>query len=148
MKMKSYLVLLMLVTVIFVSGCNGDDDKSFTPSIDIKLNKNSISVKDNSISSDFVTITIKRADNEDVFTDFIIKFNQTDSVYAVNVDGKRLSQLSTRSLKDKGSADTLQFKVFGKKGDALDARYSITIETWWNNTKLEGIDRTLEVFVE
>lgn len=133
--------------VIFVSGCPGED-KPFTPSVVLKLDKNMIYVHDNSISTDFVTITVERVDNEDVFTDFIIKFNQTDSVYAVDVDGRRLSQLSTGSLKDKGSVDTLQFKVFGKKGDAIKATYFINIETWWNNTKLEGIDSTLKVIVE
>lgn len=138
----------MLIAVIFVSGCNGDDDKSFTPSIDIKLNKNSISVNDNMRSSEFITITMTRLDDEDISTIFIIKFNQTANVYAVDTDGNRLHQLSTRSLKGKGSVDTLNFKVFGKKNDAIKAMYDIGVETWWNDTKLEDKDKHLEVIVK
>ena len=139
----------MLVTVIFVSGCNGED-KPFTPSIDFKVDKNSISVNDNTISSYFVKSTFERLDNEDTKTVFVMKFfsEKPEDIYAVDSEGKKIDQLLTKPMKGRGDEDILTFKVFGNKRGYDKAESQIKIELWWNNTKLMGMDRTLKVTVE
>lgn len=139
----------MLIAVIFVSGCNGND-KPFTPSIDFKVDKNSILVNDNTVSSNFVKSTFKRLDNEDKATVFTMKFfsNKSEDIYVVDSEGNKIDELSTRPLKGKDDEDIRTFKVFGMKRGYTKAESQIKIELWWNNTKLMGMDRTLKVTVE
>lgn len=139
----------MLIAVIFVSGCNGND-KPFTPSIDFKVDKNSILVNDNTVSSNFVKSTFKRLDNEDIATVFTMKFfsNKSEDIYVVDSEGNKIDELSTRPLKGKDDEDIRTFKVFGMKRGYTKAESQIKIELWWNNTKLMGMDRTLKVTVE
>ena len=149
MSKNSVILLLLFVAVIFVSGCNGND-KPFTPSIDFKLDKSSVSVNDNTVTSHFVKSTFKRLDNEDIPTIFIMKFvsDKPGDIYVVDSEGNKIDELSTRPLKGKDDEDIRTFKVFGMKRGYTKAESQIKIELWWNNTKLEGMDRTLEVIVK
>ncbi|MCD6557630.1 MAG: hypothetical protein J7K31_01195 [Candidatus Aenigmarchaeota archaeon] len=148
MKFKSIwlIYILIMITVILVSGCI---DQRFSPSVGFKLDKYSITVDDNTVSSEFVKATITRLDNENISTVFVMKFfpQTPEDIYPVDVDGNEISELSTRPLKAKGAEDILQFKVFGKKGGFTEAKSKIRIELWWNNTKIENTDRILEVSV-
>jgi len=146
MRYVKQLIILLILVFVVISGCI--KPSPFSPKVEFYLDKYSISINDNTISSEFVTARIKRLDNENISTTFVLKFIQPSNVYVVDVDGNKISELSTKSLKGSEAEDVLQFKVFGKKGEAKEAKYEIRIELWWNNTKLQGMERSLEVIVK
>jgi len=140
------IIVVILGIIYFVF--NPPEPAPFTPNVDFKLDKYNIEVNDNKISLEFRKGIIKRLDDENIPTVFVMKFKQGQNYYAVDIDGNKITELPTRVLKGQGAEDTLQFKVFGSKGEAEKATYQIEIELWWNNTKLENKDRILEVNVD
>ncbi len=144
MKLKYIpLLAILLIGVIFISGCTQD----FKPQVSLTLDKNSITINNNQLS-EFITATITRLDNENIDTLFVLKFpDNKEGVYPTNVDGERITEISTKTLKGSNSKDILQFKIFGSKGEATQASYDLKVELWWNNTKIENQDETTKITV-
>jgi|GEM_PF-4489547 len=140
-----FLVVILLMGVVFISGCR---TKEFRPQVSLALDKNSVSLNDGTLSG-FITATITRLDNERRDTVFVLKFpeNKKD-VYPTNVDGVRITEIPTRTLKEQNSIDTLQFKIFGSKGEATNASYDLKVELWWNNTRIENQDKTITITIK
>jgi hypothetical protein len=93
------------------------------------------------VSKEFVTATVTREDDENQETIFTIKFpDEKENVYATDWEGNRTREMSTKSLITKNAKDTLQFKVFGKKGEAAEATYILKVELWWNDKKIDDKD--------
>jgi hypothetical protein len=151
--MKPYyfpLFVILLIGVVLISGCiNPPNPPPFKPSVELELDKSSITVTDNTISTDFITATITRLDNENIDTVFLLKFpERKQTVYPTDVDGHRITELQTKPLKGQNCKDTLQFKIFGTKGEDIYSVKSLKLELWWNNTKIDNQDKTIEVKVE
>jgi len=147
---KSSVLILMifsLMALVFNTGC-ADDQTSF-PSVDFDVDKSSIRIKDNEISSEFVTITITRLDSENIPTTFTIKFmlRNPESVYPVDAEGNKITEISTKALQGKNAKDILQFKVFGKKNGFEEAKAEIRIELLYNNTPLKNKHKTLDISI-
>ena len=145
-----FVLTIFLITIILVSGCPSTPPTNpppFKPSVTLGLDKGSIIINDNSIS-DFITATITRLDNENVDTFFVLKFPENkQTFYPTDVDGQRITELSTKPLRDQNSKDILQFKIFGTKGEDKFSVKELRLELWWNNTKIDGQDKIIEVTV-
>lgn len=148
LNMKSNIVILsILMFSIFVSLC-GCVDTDFSPDVKLALDKNRIDIKNGELSQEFVTATITRIDNENRDTIFTLKFpDEKMSVYPTDIDGNRITELRTRPLKGEKSKDTLQFKVYGSKGEAEKAEYDLIIQLLWNDTKIENQDKIVKMIV-
>jgi hypothetical protein len=139
-------LLVGLILLLLMMGCSADDASG--PMVKFTLDKNSITVQDRQLSEEFVTATVTRVDTEPYDTIFQLQFpDEMESAYAATPDGNKQLTLQTRRLMGKNAQDTVQFKVWGTKGEAFEARYVLTVELWWNGTKLEGQDEVLEVKV-
>lgn len=133
--MKLGHIAIILAVLFLITACHKDE--VFTPSAELSLQDSSVSVEGDSISSGFITAVIERKDKTDQETAFVLKFQNKESVYAVDSAGNRLEELSTKPLKGKNAMDMLQFKIFGKKGEAEKATYRLGIELMWNNQSLQ-----------
>lgn len=132
---KNFFVIPGLILLLFfLTGCSKEE---FKPQADFNLDNQELSIQSGNITPKFVTATITRID-EGIGTNFTLNFDNKETVYATDVDGNKISTLSTRSLKGKFSIDTLQFKIFGKKLDEdLLADKSLSVKLMWNNTTLD-----------
>jgi len=142
--MKLKMILISLLLILFLVGCS---EKEFQPKVKLSLDNNKIKMNDG-ISESFITATVTRNDDISENTEFEIKFpNNYTSIYPVNVDGERITELQTKTLKGKDSKDILQFKIFGEKGEAIQSTFKLDVELWWNNTQLEDSEE-IEVIIE
>jgi hypothetical protein len=143
--MLRFLVVVLAVLMSMV-GCG--QTESDGPQVKFNLDKDSITVQDDKLSEEFITATITRQDIGAFDAVFQLQFpDELESAYAATPDGNRQLSLQTRRLRGKNAQDTVQFKVWGTKGEALEARYQLTVELWWNGSWLAGQDKKLEVKV-
>ncbi|MBU0496482.1 MAG: hypothetical protein KKG04_00820 [Candidatus Thermoplasmatota archaeon] len=143
MRLNFLLLTILFVGFILISGCT---EGPFKPQVKLEIDKDNITLDDNTISTDFITVTVERLDKEDIGTVFVLKFpGNLTSVYPTNSDGEKIDEMHTKTLKGQNSKDTLQFKIFGSKGQATEASYELNMELWWNNTKLEEKDIKITV---
>ncbi len=157
--MKKTAVLLalafVLVSVVFVSGCEEKAPKDVLPTsedkptIDLSVEPTSIILEDDETTEDFVTATLTRKDENDFSAQIQlrVKSSAPGYIFPVDVDGKTDMYFESKPLKGKNSQDIIQFKVFGDKGDFETATGTLTLEMYWNNTKLKNTEE-IEVSVE
>ncbi|MFH1421008.1 MAG: hypothetical protein ABIG30_03560 [Candidatus Aenigmatarchaeota archaeon] len=136
---------ILIITILFVaaaiSGCTSN------PSVFLEFDKDRIEIKDFSMSNEFITATLTRQDDTKTDVIFVLKFPQNmSSVYPVDVDGNKISELETKILKGKDAKDTLQFKIFGRNDEAVESKFELKAELWWNTTKLD--EKEIEVTVK
>lgn len=144
-KLFSALMGFLLIGVVLISGCV---QQEFSPSVRLDLDKYWITIDDNKISSDFITATIIRLDNENIETIFVLKFpEEKESVFPTDVNGNRIGELYTKPLKGQNSKDILQFKIFGSKGEADESTFTLNVELWFNYTKVVNQDKTITIEV-
>lgn len=146
MKLEYLSFVTLLIIAISISGCaQPQPPKAFIPVVDLQLDNSIISIKSET-SSGYITATITRNDNENVDTNFTLRFPQKlNSVYPVDNNGNRISQISTKTLKWQNSKDTLQFKIYGNKGEAVNSEFDVNVELWWDNTKIDGQDKIIKI---
>ena len=135
--MKLWHIALAMACVLLLSACSKGEE-GFMPAAELSIDNDKLSIADNSVSEDFVTATIERQDKVDQETAFTVRFLNKESVYAVDSSGAKLSELSTKPLRGKNAMDVLQFKVFGKKGEAEEATYKLGLELMWGNRTLQS----------
>ncbi|MDO8553751.1 MAG: hypothetical protein Q7S22_03005 [Candidatus Micrarchaeota archaeon] len=128
--MKKILTVMLFLGLVLV-GCLSSG--AFKPSVDFRLDRTAMIVSNNNFSSDFVTATITRLDNDPTPTQFVLKFKNKADVYAVNADGQKIDELSSKILKGSGAKDTLQFKIYSKSNLATGSD-NLEVELDWNNT--------------
>ncbi len=146
MKLLKFFAVVMLYIIII--GC-APKEEIFQPNVGLELSKTKVTVSDNRISEEFITVTITRFDEKNVPVNFIIKFTSNlQNVYPVDSNGNRITELFTRELLGKNSKDTLQFKVFGKNGEAQDSTYNLDMGLYWNNVTINGQDKRISVYVK
>ncbi|MDI6737860.1 MAG: hypothetical protein QME12_05085 [Nanoarchaeota archaeon] len=134
--MKLRHIAMALACILLLTAC-GKKEETFIPSAEISLKNDALSVPGDTVSEKFVTATIERQDKVDQETTFTIKFLNKEAVYAVDQAGIKIDSLSTKPLRGKNAMDVLQFKVFGKKGEAETATYRIGIDLMWGNQTLQ-----------
>lgn len=149
MKLEYLLFATLLIIAISVSGCvQTQPAKEFIPVVDLQLDNSIININNNT-SSGYITATITRKDNVNVDTNFTLRFPQGfNSVYPVDSNGYKILQITTKTLKGENSKDTLQFSIYGNKGDAINSNFEIKVELWWNNMKIEGQDKTIKINIQ
>lgn len=138
--MKAIIVVFILSLLLMATGCSSESDKTkvVTPSAKLDLSITSIKITDQSISKDFITATITRSDSKNEEQTFTIRFPKNISdVYATDVDGNRIQTLETKTLKGKNSIDTLQFKIFGTKREAVKVLFELEVELLWGDFELD-----------
>lgn len=122
----------------------------FVPQVRVDLEQNRVDLNGNfkdGTYSELVTASIIREDDKNISTTFVLKFpDESAEFYPVDVDGKRLTSMSSNELRGKGTKHPFQFKVFVPKGDASPAGYKLRMEFWWNNTKL-SVEKVLDVHI-
>jgi len=148
MGLKTILAfVILMIVVICLGGCNGDEEE-FKPSVSLSLDDYNLKIDNNALSK-FLTATVTRTDDKEQEMTFTLKFRNLASVYATDVDGNKIEELSTKPLKGLNSKDILQFKVFGGKGEATEASFDLWMELWWNNnTKIENQDQKIEIKIK
>lgn len=132
---KLFLVFA-LIPMVFLAGCT-HKSQQYVPSVSLDISDNSISIKD-SQTSGIVTITLTKTDDMKISTEFKIKLSSFGGVFPIAVTGssQTISEATTRTLIDKGSSDTLQFKVFGQlpQGNYSEVKGTITAQAYFNTT--------------
>ncbi len=145
-KLKLILVLSILISLVFLNGGDIFKPAPFKPSVTLTLDKNVLNIKSNVVSEDFITATITRLDDKDELTSFVLMFpDKKENIYPTDVDGKRVEQLQTKPIKGNGAIDTLQFKVFGNKGEADKSTFSFKVQLVWNNSNIAEQTITVNV---
>ncbi len=145
MKSAKALTVILILAIILISGCSKQE---FKPGVNLEIDKTSVTVTDNQVSKEFITATITRTDDNDKEAVFVLSFpDKLQSAMAVDTNGIRISELQTKPLVGLNAKDILQFKIYGRKGEAASADFDIKAELWWNSTKVEGQTRTIRVSV-
>jgi hypothetical protein len=133
----------LLMLIISISACSS---KEFSPDVSLSLDRKSINVDDNTISTDWIKATITRTDNTINETVFQILFPTNISVaYATDIDGKRIESIQTKPLKGKGAQDIIQFKIYATKQEFDTAQTHIDVQLWWDNKNIDTKTITVEV---
>lgn len=145
MKLRYIALALACILLLFLLTACSKEEETFIPSAEISLENDALSVPGDTVSTEFVTATIERQDKVDQETTFTVKFLNKDAVYAVDSAGIKIDSLSTKPLRGKNAMDTLQFKVFGKKGEAETATYKLGVELMWGNQTLQQEDVKVSV---
>lgn len=143
--MKLRYIALALACILLLSACGSKEEKEFMPAAELSLENDALTVPDNTTSAEFVTATIERQDKVDQETTFTVKFQNKASVYAVDANGNKLTEVPTKALRGKNAKDILQFKVFGTKGEAETADYRLGLELMWGNRTLQSGQVTVSV---
>ena len=74
--------------------------------------------------------------------------DKLQSAMAVDASGNRITELQTKSLVGLNSKDILQFKIYGRKGEAVQASFDLKAQLWWNSTKVQDQDKSIRVTVK
>jgi len=141
------IIFLVIALYLFL---NPPKQPPYTPDIRLDLSRYDISIKDNQTSAELIRATITKLDEKEIPTRFQLKFvpSNPDYLYPVDDYGRKITEITTDELISKGREYSYQFKVFGKKVlGQTTSQWSITVEVFFNNTKLEGKEKTLTVTV-
>ena len=144
--MKKIILAPLLIAVLIISGCAKQE---FRPGVTLDIDKTDVTVDDNSISKEFITATITRTDDNAKDATFVLTFpDKLQSAMAVDASGNRITELQTKSLVGLNSKDILQFKIYGRKGEAVQASFDLKAQLWWNSTKVQDQDKSIRVTVK
>jgi hypothetical protein len=145
--MKNNYILLFAAVVcvtmtVFLSGC-GVQPAVYIPSVSFQSPTTDIRVTTNQ-TSEIVTITITKTDNEGKPTAFDVMLDSSNEDYfypiSVTGSGARLTEAQTKILIDEGSSDTVQFKVYGTLPSGLtSATGTITARLYYNNSLMSNV---------
>lgn len=146
---KSTVIIVMLLGIVFVSGCEQPSQPAYIPKVDFIVSPTAIDVNDNQISN-LIAVTITKKDTENKPTNFVLKFTPSNPDYAYPIDAEsneKVEQKETGNLTTYGREFKYQFKVFGKKvsGQPISP-WKIDIELLYNNTTLN--ERSLDITVK
>ncbi|MCD6476981.1 MAG: hypothetical protein J7K26_02320 [Candidatus Aenigmarchaeota archaeon] len=129
------LVLLLLIPIVFVSGCNRKPEP-YTPDIELHLSENPINVISGQLSSKTEILTVIKRDSEEIPVICLIKFEPSDKedVYATQ-DSTPLNEQETDELRYENQQYPIYFRVFARtKGNQTSAGYYINISAYCNET--------------
>ncbi len=154
-KIKRIAIIIILILLIGLASyavykvIKSRMPQDLTPKIKVDFDKKAVTVQNNNISSDFVTLILTRQDSQNQDAVLTLKFPQNyTSVYAVNIDGERIKEIQTAPLRGKNAKTTVQFKVYGSTGEFDKVELNLQTELWWNNTKLPNHDVEVHVTVK
>ena len=128
--------------IVVLSGCL-IQPPVYVPSVLFQSSANDIRVTSGQ-TSEIVTITVTKADNEGKPTafDVMLESSKEDYFYPISVTGSgaRLTEAQTKILIDEGSSDTVQFKVYGTLPSGLtSATGTITARLYYNNSLMSNV---------
>ena len=136
-------IVILTIALLLLAGCS---TKEFTPDIDIDISTKSVQLHSESLSNEFVTITITRKDSNETPIEILALFPENvESLYVTDATGNQLDSLEFRLSQGKGSKDTKQFKIWGTSNQARKAIYDVPIEFIYQNNIIYS--RTLEATV-
>jgi hypothetical protein len=150
---KSTVIIMMLLGIVFVSGCNQpsppqDTPEVYNPKPYFEVSPAAIDVPDNQFSG-IIEINVTKLDDMKIPTNFILKFSSSNPEYVYPVDAKsnqKIYERETGNLTLRDSKEIYDFMVFGKKMSGQDfSSWNINIELYYNNKKID--ERRLNVTV-
>jgi len=150
-KIKTVLAIIVVILVIATaySIYLNLKERGYSPFLLFEMDKSIIETNNNQKSNDIVTLRITKQDNNNIPTNFTLKFIPSNPDYAYPVSvyaNEKLENITTRTLIDKGASDMIQFKVFGKLMSGQPySPYTIKIELYYNNSKIEERILTVKV---
>ncbi len=154
MKVESSVILiLMLLGVVFVSGCEQAAPPPYTPQIDLKISPDispnaPIEMGDN--QTKLITLYITKLDDGNIPTYFVLKFKPSNPDYLYPIEAEsdtKFEEKQTDILTQKGRVFQYQFRVLGRKVPGQpESPWKMDIEVLYKNTKLKK--QTLDITVK
>jgi len=134
-------IIVVAIIFIFVVGILFYSHPADNVRVNFIISPQEVSIidsnKEGNISS-YIDATVERSDDINKTYVFVLRFSNTANCYAVDNEGKQLTELPTEPLRSKNSKSLIQFKIFATKGDAITSTYNLNISLWQNNTIIDS----------
>lgn len=151
--MNKYLTIFMMMAVIvLIAGCNKDNGESSEdsdkPTMELTLNKHSITVASGSFS-EVITLTLIKTDSKNIPSSFVIELisPEKEFIHFVDKDNNPLDTINTTLFEHEGDQKLYDFKIYAKKNPQKDyVGYTLDFKLWYNREEI-GIMPKLKVRV-
>jgi len=141
--MNKIIITGLLCLLLLLTACSREQ----LPDASLSISPNTLKLKSNETSKDFVTITVTRNNEGNESVPFTVRFAEMSEVYPVDIEtGLQITELTSRALKEKKQKDTLQFRVQTlQRIEPKYAEYEIPVTLEYAGTIVDSAKITVKV---